>query len=396
MTITFKKIIVCLSLLACVVITSCDVTGKKKIKQQAEDSAAVSLYVGTYTKTEGHVKGIGKGIYLMKMNEETGILHMKGIVSAITNPSFLTISPDKKNLYVVSELGPKDGSNGLVYSFTINDDLSLTLLDKQSTAAYAPCYVNVDAKGSYVFVANYSGGIVAMYKRLEGGRLSAIIDTIQLANKKTGVVSNPHAVVESPDNKFVFIPDKGADRIYGFSIDRSKDKLIPTKQQYVELPMGSGPRHMVFHPNGKFAYVIDELSNTIHTLTYDATNGSLTVLAVISTLPASFKGESYASDIHIHPNGKYIYGANRGDNSIAAYQIEATTGTLSLINIEPTEGAYPRNFAISPKGDYLYAANQNSSVITHMKINPQTGELQSQHIVTEVKTPVCINFFGKK
>lgn len=374
---------------------SCDFTGKNKLKKQAEDSAAVSLYVGTYTKKEGHVNGQAKGIYLLKMNEATGVLHVKGIVSAISNPSFITLSPDRKNLYAVSELGPADGPNGLVYSYAVNDDQSLTLLNKQSTAAFAPCHVSVDAKGKYVFVANYSGGIAVMYKRLENGSLSAIVDTIVLKDKKPGIESNPHAVILSPDNLYAFICDKGADRIYAFHIDNAKDQLTPTAQEFVELPKGSGPRHLTFHSNGKFAYVINELSNSIHTLSYNATEGKLTIVSEITTLPSDFKGVSYCADLHIHPNGKFLYGSNRGDNSIAAYRIEESTGQLTLINIESTEGDYPRNFAISPDGDFLYAANQNSNTLTHMKINTTTGELQSKHIVTEVKTPVCLEFFGK-
>lgn len=375
---------------------ACDFTGKNQLKKQAQDSATVSLYVGTYTKKEGHVNGQGKGIYLVRMNEATGVLHLKGIVSAITNPSFVTLSPDRKNLYAVSELGPADGANGWVYSYAVNGDQSLTLLNKQSTAAFAPCHVSVDAKGKYVFVANYSGGIAAMYKRLENGSLSAIVDTIVLKDKKAGAESNPHSVILSPDNHFAFICDKGADRIYGFNIDETKDQLVPTKQEFIELPKGAGPRHLTFHPNGKFAYVINELSNSIHTLSYDAKEGQLSIVSEITTLPNDAKGVSYCADIHIHPTGKFIYGSNRGDNSIAAYRIDETTGNLTLINIEPTEGEFPRNFAISPDGKFLYAANQNSNTITHMKIDQTSGELQSLHVVTELKTPVCLQFFEKK
>jgi len=375
---------------------SCDFSGKDKLKKQAQDSAAVSLYIGTYTKKEGHVDGQAKGIYLLKMNEMTGVLHTKGIVSAITNPSFVTLSADRKNLYAVSEVGPADGANGWVYSYAVNDDQSLKLLNKQSTAAFAPCHVSVDAKGKYVFVANYSGGIAAMYKREEDGSLSAIVDTIVLKDKKPGVESNPHSVILSPDNKFAFICDKGADRIYGFKIDETKNQLIATTQEFIELPKGAGPRHLTFHPHAKFAYVINELSNSIDVLSYEASEGKLSIVSEVTTLPADHKGVSYCADIHIHPNGKFIYGSNRGDNSIAAYRIDETTGQLTLINIEPTEGEYPRNFAISPNGKFLYAANQNSGTITHMKINQMTGELQSEHIVTEIKTPVCIEFFGKE
>ena len=375
--------------------TACDFSGKNHLKKQAEDSAGVSLYVGTYTKKEGHVNGQAKGIYLLKMNEATGVLHLKGIVSAVANPSFITLSPDRKNLYAVSELGPADGPNGFVYSYAVNDDQSLTLLNKQSTAAHAPCHVSVEAKGKYVFVANYTGGIAAMYKRLENGSLSAIVDTIVLKNKKPNTESNAHSVISSPDNRFAFICDKGADRIYGFRIDDKIDKLVATPQEFIELPRGSGPRHLTFHSNGKFAYVINELSNSIDVLSFDSTDGRLTIVSEITTLPSDFKGTSYCADIHIHPNGHFLYGSNRGDNSIAAYRIDQATGQLSLINIESTEGIYPRNFAISPDGKFLYAANQNSNTITHMKINLSTGELQSEHIVTEIKTPVCLEFFGK-
>ncbi len=373
---------------------ACDFSGKNQLKKQAEDSATVAMYVGTYTKKEGHVNGQAKGIYLVKMNELTGALHLKGIVSAITNPSFITLSPDRKNLYAVSELGPADGANGWIYSYAVNEDQSLKLLNKQSTAAYAPCHVSVDAKGKYVFVANYSGGIATMYKRLKDGSLSGIADTIVLKDKKPGAESNPHSVILSPDNQFAFICDKGADRIYGFRIDETKDQLVPATPEFVELPKGSGPRHLTFHANGKFAYVINELSNSIHTLAYDG-KGALSIVTEISTLPANSKVVSYCADIHIHPNGKFIYGSNRGDNSIAAFRIDESTGQLTLINIEPTEGEYPRNFAISPDGKLLYVANQNSGTLTHINIDPATGKLQSRHVVTEIKTPVCLEFFGK-
>jgi 6-phosphogluconolactonase len=315
--------------------------------------------------------------------------------SAITNPSFIALSPDHKNLYAVSELSAADAANGWVYSYAVNEDQSLTLLNKQSTAAFAPCHVSLDTKGKYVFVANYAGGIATMYKRQPDGSLSAIVDTIVLKGRKPGVESNPHSVMVSPDNQFAFICDKGADRIYGFKINETKNKLVPTAQEFTELPKGSGPRHLVFHPNGKFAYVINELSNTIHTLSYEATSGKLSVVSEISTLPIDHKGVSYCADIRIHPNGKYLYGSNRGDNSIAAFRMDENTGQLTLVNIESTEGDYPRSFAISPNGKFLYAANQNSGTITHMIIDLATGELKSKHIVSEVKTPVCIQFFGK-
>lgn len=234
-----------------------------------------------------------------------------------------------------------------------------------------------------------------MYKRLDNGSLSAIVDTIVLKDKKPGKESNPHSVVLSPDNRFAYICDKGADRIYAFSLDEAKDRLVATSQSYVELPEGAGPRHLTFHPELKFAYVINELSNSIHVLSYDDKDGSLKVQAEISTLPEDAKKESYCADIHIHPNGNFLYGSNRGDNSIAAYRIDRNTGLLSLINIESTDGDFPRNFAISPDGKFMYAANQNSGTITHMLIDSNTGSVKSKHIVTEIKTPVCLEFFGK-
>jgi len=349
-----------------------------------------SVYVGTYTKKEAHVDGKANGIYLLKMNNEDGHLEMQSTVAEIVNPSFLVTSPDGRNLYAVSEVA--DSLGGYIYAFEIKDDNSLVLIHKLSTDSPAPCHVSLDSKGQYVFVANYMGGVVKMYKRMDDGRLSPS-DLIYLEGSGTHPqqeASHAHSVKVSPDDHFAFIADKGSNKIWNFKIDTVEGKLLPNEQPFVELQDGAGPRHFTFHPNGKYAYVINELDNTINAYTYKGSDGSLSELQSISTLPENFEGISYCADIHVHPNGKTLYGSNRGHDSIVILKIDENSGKLDLIGHVSTRGVFPRNFAIDPSGSYLYAANQNSDNIVLFNIDRDNGTLTYSDHILYIKTPVCI------
>lgn len=349
------------------------------------------VYVGTYTKKEAHVNGKADGIYLLHKNNENGHLEMKSTVAKVVNPSFLTISPDRRNLYAVSEVA--DGLSGFIYAFEIKNDNSLILLHKLSTDSPSPCHVSLDNKGQYVFVANYMGGVVKMYKRMDDGRLSPS-DQINLEGSGTHPEQGgPHAhtVKVSPDDRFAFIADKGSDKIWIFKIDTAEGKLLPNEQHFMQLQDGAGPRHFTFHPNGKYAYVINELDNTINAYSYDSSVGGLSELQSISTLPGNFEGPSFCADIHVHPNGKFLYGSNRGHDSIAIFKIDENSGKLDLIDHVSTQGNFPRNFAIDATGSYLYVANQNSDNIVLFNIDKDNGSLIFSDHILDIKTPVCIN-----
>ena len=365
------------------------------ITQTPESTIAPNfIFVGTYTKKEAHVDGKAEGIYLFEMNPESGDLRMAGINRDIVNPSFLTISPDKKHLYAVNETTPADGPSGSISAFEIEpENLSLGFLNQRSSHAFAPCHVNIDEKGACLVVANYLGGTIAVYKRNEEGFLSEATDIKKLEGSGTPAeqdASHPHSAVFSPDNRFVFVPDKGTDKIMIFELDHDNGKLEPAEPAYTSVQKGAGPRHFTFHPQGHFAYVINELDASINAFQYDYTTGRLTEIQQIPTIPGDYQGFNACADIHISPDGKFLYGSNRGHDSIAVYAIDEQSGQLSLVEYESVQGIFPRNFMIDRSGTFLYAANQNTDNIVAFRINRENGELDPTGFKISCPTPVCM------
>ena len=358
------------------------------------------LFVGTYTKDEGHVDGKGKGIYFLALDGKNGkidrdTLYGRNAFHSV-NPSFLAVSPDKKTLFAVNELNPNDGDSGTVSSYLI-DSLTheLYYINNQKTGAYAPCHVSVDATGSYIFVANYVGGVLKMYPVYKSGSIGDASQTIKLegssTNKNRQESSHPHSINISPNNKFAYVPDLGTDKIMIYRLDLENGMMLPAEQPFVKVQNGAGPRHFAFHPNGEKAYVINELDATVNAFDYNDANGQLTEIQSITTLPPDYKGFNGCADIHVHPSGKFLYASNRGHNSIVIYNINEVTGQLTLVGHEPTKGKFPRNFVIDPSGHYLLVANQNTNGIFLFKINQKTGELEVVD-KTKVPTPVCLKF----
>ncbi len=345
------------------------------------------MFIGGYSRNEGWVNGTAKGIYRVSIDKD-GSLTLDKAVAEVTNPSFLATSPDQKNLYAVSELGRPDEPTGFVHAFTINEDLSLSFIAKYPTNAQAPAHVSVDQTGKFVFVANYMGGVVMVYKRMEDGSLS-ILQQLDFPG------SNPHTHMAkvSPDNNFLFIPDLGNDKIWSFKINHEAKSVSKTNQEFGSTASGAGPRHMEFHPTKNIAYVINELNSTVSVFDYDPETGSITEKQVIKTLPDSFTAWNTTADIHVHPNGKFLYASNRGHNSIVSYSINESTGALTFLAHTPTEGAIPRNFALSPVGDALYAANQDSGTITSFDLDLDTGALTFTGNKLAAGTPTSIVFF---
>ena len=352
------------------------------------------VYIGTYTRNEGFVDGKANGIYLMNKKLD-GSFEMVKTVAEITNPSYVKISKDGKNLYAVSELGGGEESSGFIYAYEINKDYSLTELGKLSTGALAPCHINIDHTDTFVFVSNYVGGVVAEYKRNADGSLT-MIDKLEINNinpsENTGN-SHAHAVTIPTNNQYIYISDLGNDKIWIYDFDQNTGQLHPNQQPFVDVAKGAGPRHFAFSPNQKFAYSINELNSSVSAFKYDSTIGKLTPAQTVSTLPDGFDGENNCAEIAIHPNGKFLYASNRGHNSIAAFEINQKTGELRALNHQSTQGEYPRFFAIDNNGALIYAANQNSSTIAVLKIKDDGSLSPSQINTVEVKTPVCIEFY---
>ena len=359
------------------------------VNEKAENSVNV-MFVGTYTKKEGHVNGQANGIYSVFQDPETGRLELKETAAKLTNPSFVKVSKSKQYLFAVSELGSKDAPNGFVYSYRIGEDHGLELINRVSTESFAPCHIALDQSGNFVFVSNYVGGVVMVYKIKPDGGLKKV-QRIDLENTSD---SNAHSVTLSSDNKRAYIADLGNDKIWIYNFEPATGKLRLNSQAYVALSNGSGPRHFTLSANNKFAYSINEINSSVSVFSV-LKDGGLKLIQNITSLPEDFTENNSAADIHIHPSGKFLYISNRGHNTIASYKIDKITGMLKNIEYAPTFGKTPRNFTISENGKFLYVANQDSNNISIFNIDPKNGKLTTQLAPLEINTPVSLEFFGR-
>jgi 6-phosphogluconolactonase len=351
------------------------------------------FYVGTYTRRGS------EGIYRFIMDPSSGRLSGGELVAKADNPSFLTIHPDLHTLYAVNEVGEFNGiDGGAVSAYHIDAESGdLTFLNQQPTHGGAPCYVSVDATGQAVLVANYSGGNVAVYTVAADGSLSAPTDRVQHQgsgpNPKRQEQAHAHSINVTPHNRFALVADLGMDKVMIYDLDPAQGKLTPHNPPFAETPPGAGPRHFDFHPNGRFFYVINEMGSSVTAYAYDADTVSFTPLQTISTLPDGWDGNSTCADIHIAPSGRFLYGSNRGHDSIAIFAVDEVTGTLTVVGHESTRGRTPRNFAIDPTGTFLLAANQETDTIVVFAIDRATGALEPAGIEVSVPVPVCVAFY---
>ena len=368
--------------------------GEKKENTEAqaefsniEKDTMETIFVGTYTKKEGHVDGQADGIYTLYRNPENGDLKKGRTIAEVVNPSFVKASKDGKFLFAVSELGKKDAESGFIYSFRITENDSLEQLSKLSTESFAPAHIALDQSGKYVFVSNYMGGVVMMYKVSEDGTLTKQ-QRIDLENPEK---SHAHSVTISADNERAYVADLGNDKIWIFDLDAEEGRLTPASQTSVTLEEGAGPRHFTISEDGNVAYSINELNSSVSVFNVGA-EGGLEIIQNISSLPEGFSEKNSAADIHLHPSGKFLYVSNRGHNSIASFTIDETSGELTALEHTSTRGKTPRNFAISPDGEHLYAANQDSNSVRIFKIEEESGKLQPEGEPLEVMTPVALEF----
>lgn len=365
-------------------------TGTMSQKNDPVMKTEKKLFVGAYTKKEGHVDGKGEGVYLLGLSYGQAAFDRLDVADGIINPSFVALSPNKRVLYAVSETGPDVDTVAYVYAYALQGD-SMTLLNRQPSYSFAPCHVSVHPSGRYVFVANYVGGVIAMYPVQAGGGLGAAKEVIHLEGNgphPRQESSHPHSVCLSPNARFAYVPDLGTDKVMIYRINTERGELHP--EGFARLAPQSGPRHMAFSADGRFAYVINELSNTITAFRANLKSGQLDSLQTISTLPEGYSKESYCGDIHLSPDGHFLYGSNRGHNSLATFAIEGETGRLSLLGHEPTRGDFPRNFTLTPDGAYAYVANQNTGNISIFRIKPDG--LPEYVAEMKIPSPVCLVF----
>jgi 6-phosphogluconolactonase len=351
------------------------------------------MYVGTYTG-----KG-SKGIYAFRFDPAAGKFQDLGLAVATQNPSFLAVHPNGRFLYAVNEIShfQRMEHSGAISSFSIDPATAkLRLLNTQGSLGDGPCHLTLDKQGKSLIVANYNNGSIAAYPVAPDGLLNDSASFFQ--HNGSGAIPHrqdgPHAhcVLLSPDQRFALVADLGLDEVLVYHFDAARASLTANDPPFIKVAPGAGPRHLAFHPNGRFVYLINEVGSTIDTFAYDAQKGALRDLQTISTVPADYKGQNDTAEIEVHPNGKFVYGSNRGRDSIAVFAVDPKAGTLKAVEDVPTQGKTPRNFAIDPTGTYLLAANQQSNNIVVFKIDSATGRLTPTGEVLQAPSPVCLTF----
>ena len=346
-------------------------------------ASELTLYVGTYTS------GKSEGIYVYAMDQSTGALRRVGAIKS-ENPSFLTIDPTKQFLYAVNEK-----PTGAVSAFKINQQTrALSFLNQHSSEGADPCYLSVDQKRKCVLVANYTSGNVAVLPIKRDGSLGAAVDVDQhVGSGPREQQKGPHAhcITLDAQQRHAFAANLGNDHVMIYRFDSANSKLEPAAQPSVMVHPGAGPRHLAWHPNGKFLFVINELDSSLTTFKYDETEGTLTAFETVSTLPRDFTGTNSGADLHVAKSGRFVYGSNRGHNSIVVFALDPATFRLQLVEHVSTEGKWPRNFTIDPAGRFLLVANQHTDNVVVYRIDAQTGRLSSVN-QTDIPVPVCLQF----
>jgi 6-phosphogluconolactonase len=360
------------------------------------------VYVGTYTAPNtapgGLVPSTAKGIYAFKMNGRTGGLSQIQVFE-IENPSWVALDANASHLYATSEVSTWHGvaGTGGITAFSISTGTGMiTPIDDQPTGGAIPAHVIVDPSGKFALVANYIGANWSVLPIQSNGGLGAMTDVFPVTghgpNTARQEAPHPHQTLFDPAGKFVFGNDLGTDRVWSWTLDPS-GKLVPNANlDHAQVASGSGPRHSSFHPSGKFVYVIDEMVSSITAFSYDSTRGTFIWLQTVSTLPPDFTGTSTTAEIIVHPSGKWVYGSNRGHNSIVGFRIDQTTGKLSLIGWTSTQGSIPRGFNIDPSGRLMLVGNQNSDTVVPFRVNQATGKLHPTGAVTSTPVPVSFAF----
>lgn len=358
-------------------------------------ASSTIAYVGTYTG------GQSRGIYAYRVEAAVGSaprFTSLGLAAEAVNPSFLAIDAARRLVFAVNETGEFNGqSTGAVSAFSADPTTGkLTLINQQPSHGTAPCHLVLDPTKKFLLLANYSSGSVAVFPVASDGRLGEATAVVQHhgqgPNSERQKGPHAHAVTFSPDGKFVFICDLGTDRAVAYRLDAA-GKLEAVPSAGATLPPGSGPRHLVFGTDGKFAYVLNEMTSTVTALRYEATTGRMTELQTLSSLPADFTGPKGAAEIAVHPSGKWLYFSNRGHDSLTLFAIKSD-GTLTFVAVQSTDGRTPRHFALLPGGEYVVAANQNSNTLRTYRVDPGSGRLEPHGDLVHAPKPVCVEFLS--
>jgi 6-phosphogluconolactonase len=348
------------------------------------------VYVGTYTD------GSSKGIYRFDLDLASGKLTGGKLAGESTNPSFLATHPNRRFLYAVSEVADSNGKpGGGISAFAIDPKSGkLTLLNQQSSKGAGPCHLVVDRQGKNVLAANYGSGSICVLPIGADGRLGEATSFVQhhgsSVNPERQEGPHAHSINLDAAGRFAFVADLGIDQVLVYRFDSAHGTLIPNDPPSIKLASGAGPRHFAFHPSGRFAYVINEIHSTLTAFDYDPDRGILKESQTESTLPRGFTGNNSTAEVQAHPSGKFVYGSNRGHNSIAIFAVDSPSGKVRLVGHQSHHIKTPRNFSIDPTGRYLLVANQGGASIVVFRIDTNTGALTPTGDEGPVPTPVCI------
>jgi len=351
------------------------------------------VLIGTYAEPSAD------GIHVLRLDETTGALTRVSAMGGVKNPSFLAIHPSGRFVYAVSEMGGDDGKRtGAVAAFAFNAQTgTLERLNTRPSGGNGPCHVGLDRTGTCLVVANYGSGSVSAIPIVADGRLGTPGSPVQHEGSSvTDRQKGPHAhsIHVAPDGRYVIAADLGLDKLLVYRIDPRTATLAPNDPPFTSTAPGAGPRHFAFHPKGDKAYVINELDSTITVLDYDATGGRLHAKQTVSTLPEglSLSGSNSTAEVQVHPTGRFVYGSNRGHDSVAVFSVNEASGELTLVGHQSTGGKTPRNFGIDPSGRFLLAANQASNNVVVFRLDPSTGmPVPAGHEAT-IERPVCVKF----
>lgn len=361
------------------------------------DDAKAYFYVGTYTAHLAPEASAKAGISLWSVTLDTGELALEKGPWAAVNGSYLSIGKDKRYLYSVNETASYQGKkSGYLTHYQI-DPASMELASMGTVTANGsgPAYLSLDALGKHLFLANYGAGNIVVYPIEPNGKIGPATANVRHtgsgADPRRQEAPHPHSIITGPDNRYVFVPDLGLDRIKIYAFDSKTGSLGPIPESDIATPPASGPRHLTFHPSGKFAFCTLEMANEVAAYRY--ANGTLTHLRSYSTLPDDFQGDSNTAEIRVSPNGKHVYVSNRGHDSIAVFKFDPIPGTLERIQIIATGGKTPRNFALDPGGTLLVVGNQQSNTLVTYRVNPDTGMLSPTGKTAPVPAPSYICFY---
>ena len=358
---------------------------------QALMAQTFDVYFGTYTKNNP-----SEGIYHATLDTKSGNFSKPELACKTSNPSFLAIHPNGKYIYSVAERNP-----GKVSAFAINPETKkLKLINQAPSGGTGSCHVTVSKDGKTLISSNYGSGSLASIPINDDGSLGKPASTIQHkgsgVNKKRQKGPHAHSTNFSPDDRFAYVADLGIDKVMIYKLNKKTSKLTKNSPAFFKTQSGAGPRHFTFHPNEKFAYLINELDNTITVLSYNSKNGDLTEIQTISTLPKDYIGETTTAEVKVHPNGKFLYGSNRGHDSIVTYKINSKNGKLTLVGFQDAKIKNPRHFNIDPTGKYCIVANQDTNKILLFEIDQKTGLLIPTKTSLNIGQPVCVKFLISK